>query len=212
MSLDPTASRELDLRSAPRILAPDWAERLRSAPTGAWLLVLIFLLVTIAHRPWNAGGLIGLVVAVLVLLAPIVFAYMNTRVVIATDIVKCWNALRRAKRSSRHDLDHIVIVRLQVLGPRFLLTRILLEDAEGRVRLSLQWDAWSDDQFRKIYATLRLPVTDVAQPLTPRQAERAHPGATSFALRWWPLIALGMFAIGFVAFGFVLQAAGYRGR
>jgi hypothetical protein len=213
MSAHSPATGELDLRSSPRFLAPDWAERLRSAPALAWLLLLIFLVVLIAHGPAKTGGLaIAVAVVILVLSAPSVLKYLNTRIVITTDMVMCWDALRRAKRSSRHDLDHIVIVRLQILGPRFVLTRILLEGADGAARLSLEWDAWSDTQLRRIYAALGLPVTQLAQPMTPRQAERAHPGATSLALRWWPLIALGMFAVAFLIFGYVLQAAGYRGH
>jgi hypothetical protein len=212
MSPHPPTGEELDLRSSPRFLAPDWAERLRSAPAPAWLLLLIFVVVLIAHGPSTTGGLVAVAVVMLVLSVPWVLKYLNTRIVITRDMVMCWDALRRAKRSSRHDLDHIVIVRLQVLGPRFVLTRILLEGADGAARLSLQWDAWSDSQLRRIYAALGLPVTELAQPMTPRQAERAHPGATSLALRWWPLIALGMFAVAFLIFGYVLQAAGFRGH
>lgn len=206
------ASAELDLRSAPRFLAPDWAERLRSAPALAWLLVLIFVVVAVAHGPANTGGLVALFVVVLVVSAPSVMKYLNTRIVITNDTVMCWDALRCVKRANRHDLDHIVILRLQVLGPRFLLTRILIEDAHGVARLSLQWDAWSDSQLTTIYAVLGLRVSEVAQPMTPRQAERSHPGATSLAMRWWPLVVLGMFAVAFLVFGFALQAAGYRGH
>lgn len=212
MSPHPPTDEELDLRASPRFLAPDWAERLRSAPAPAWLLLLIFVVVVIAHGPTTTGGLVGVVLVVLVLSAPWVFTYINTRIFITRDLVICWDALRRAKRSSRHDLDHIVILRLQILGPRFVLTRVLLEGADGAARLSLQRDAWSDNQLNSIYTALGLPVRELSEPMTPRQAERAHPGATSVALRWWPLIALGMFAVAFLIFGFVLQAAGYRGH
>jgi len=79
-------------------------------------------------------------------------------------------------------------------------------DKHGRACLSLQADAWSDDQLRQIYRALDVTVSDLQQSVGPWEVNRLYPGAASLPLRFWPLTFLICFAAAFVLFGFALEA------
>jgi len=191
----------LELRSSPRVLAPDWAERLKAIPGPAWLLVLVFLVVLIAHDPRGNAWVAAVSAVVVLFFGPVVMKALNTRVIIKTDYVECRDALRRARGCKRSELVTLRTVRIQVLGPRFGLTRVLMLDRAGNVRLHLQVDAWSDDQLHRIYDALGLPLVDTPQPLGPRQANQEYPGSASVLLRVWPLVALGAFILTAIGLG-----------
>jgi len=194
------------LRSSPRILAPDWVDRLKTVPAGALLLILVFVLI-VAIRGVSQTGLIFAPIAVIVLFGgPIFLKFVNTRLVITAEYVEGSDSIRRRRRCLRRDLARLVIVRIAILGPRFCLTRVLAVDQEGQTCLSLQVDAWSDDQLNRIYQLLGLPVEEIPQPLSPRQVDRLHKGGASIVLKYWPAFAIGVFLVAFLALGFVLSA------
>jgi hypothetical protein len=98
----------MEIRSSPRFLAPDWSDRLRRAPAGAWLLIVVFVAVLIAHDPRQSAGLVALAVVLAVLSGPTLFKIVNTRVVITPDLVEARDGLRMRRRCRRGDLVGIV--------------------------------------------------------------------------------------------------------
>jgi hypothetical protein len=169
-------------------------------------LVLLLLVIAVVHGAQNADWPIAITVVLAVTGGPILLKYLNTRVVITPDYVLARNSVRWVSRCRRLDVDHVVTTRIEVLGPRFPLTRILLIDKRGRTCLSLQADAWSDDQLRQIYRALNVPVSALQQSVGPWEVNRLYPGTASLPLRFWPLTFLICFAAAFVLFGFVLEA------
>lgn len=93
----------------------------------------------------------------------------------------------------------VVVVRISVLGPRFALTRVLMLDRPGSVGLSLQVDAWSDEQLTQIYDALSLPVIDAGETLSARGINEVYPGAVSTLLRYSLVLALAAIAACLVA-------------
>jgi hypothetical protein len=176
------------MRSSPRFLAPDWYDRLGKVPGAAWLLVAVFLTIMVLRDPRGNGWLATLVVVALVVGGPTALKRLNTRIIITQELVICRDALRRVQQCKRIELARLVVVRVQVLGPKFPLTRVLMLDHDGRVCASLQVDAWSDDQLSEIYRDVGLPVLEHPMPLSPRKANTEFPGATSVALRYWPVL------------------------
>jgi hypothetical protein len=197
----PATSNRLEFRSSPRVFAPDWAERMRSIPAPAWLLVAVFLLVLIAHDPRGTAWATTLLVVLVLFGGPVLMKSVNTRVIVTPEHVECRDALRRVRTTNRSTLSALVIIRIQMLGPRFVLTRVLMIDSNRRVHCNLQVDAWSDDQLRHIYRALALPVTEAPTALRPHEANREYPGAASPVLRYWPLVALA----GFLTAGAILS-------
>ena len=182
------ASKEIwQLRSSPRVLAPDWAARIRRVPAAAWLLIAVLVLVALLHDPPANASWIVLIAVLGVLGGPIVLKFLNTRVRIAPDFIECQDSLRRTSRCERGTLAKLIRVRITTwLGPRFALTRILLLNREGRVAASLRVDAWQDNQLRAISQRLGMSVQD-GGTLSAREISKVYPGAASRWLRDGPI-------------------------
>lgn len=196
----------MELRSSPRVIAPDWADRLRAIPGPAWLLVLVFVAIFVLHDPRHTQWLVVVTVIGVLFGGPVVLKYLNTRIRVTDEYVETRDSLRRTSRCPRNALKRLVTVRIQVLGPRFGLRRVLMLDDADRARLSLQVDAWSDEQLMTIYRWLGLPVSDQEEVLRPRSANRKYRGSASVVLRYWPFFALVVFAAVFFIFGTIVSA------
>ncbi len=184
----------LELRSSPRVLAPDWQDRLKEPPRVAVFVVFVVALVVGIVR--STGGVqVTLLAAVLVLAGlvggPIAFKALNTRILITPESVECWDAFRRVTRCERNKLVRLVTVRVEMQGLKSVLSRLLMVDAAGHVRLSLQVDAWSEEQLALIVGTLGLPIADVVQPASPKELNQRYPGAASGLLQHWPVVVMG---------------------
>lgn len=86
----------------------------------------------------------------------------------------------------------MVVVHIEVLDPRFPLTRVLMLHRTGRVCASLQVDAWSDNQLAEIYRKLGVAVSEHSTGLSPWGANREFPGSTSILLRYWAAFAVAI--------------------
>ena len=196
-----------ELHSSPRAIAPDWASRLRRIPypvrmfTGLLLGAILFE--TIHDAGWRRSWLPILVTLALLFAVTVVPKKLNTRIVITPDMVECRDALRRVRRCSRHEL--VGLVRIPVNLGGWLLTRLLMLDSAGHARLSLQVDAWSDDQLDLIAQKLALPVTNRVERLSPRQVNVQYPGGASLALRFWPFVAVVALIGALLVFGVIVS-------
>jgi hypothetical protein len=206
MTRSSTRTDAVVLRSSPRILAPDWVDRLKTVPAGALLLILVFVLIVAIHGASQTGLVLAPLAVIVLFGGPLLLKFVNTSVVITPEYVEGSDSIRRTKRCLRRNLVRLVIVRIAILGPRFSLTRVLLVGRDGRTCLSLQIDAWSDEQLNRIYQLLGLPVEEIPQPLSPREVDRLHRGGASVVLKYWPAFAIGVFLVAFLALGFVLSA------
>jgi len=194
------------IRSSPRVIAPDWAARVRNVPAGALFILLVLALIVVAHGVSQSGVFIGLLAVLVLFGGPVFLKFVNTRVVITPNTIEATDSIRRSRSCPRGDLSRLVVVHISILGPRFALTRVLFVDIHGRSRLNLQVDAWSDEQLGRIYKLLALPVEEISQPTTPRYVNRMYPGSASIMLRYWPAFAFLAFVVAFFSFGFVLSA------
>jgi hypothetical protein len=74
----------------------------------------------------------------------------------------------------------MVQVRVSVLGPNFPFTRLLLVDASGRARISLQTDLFSLSDLDTLETALAVPLSQIDDPVAPRALNRRYPGAAPF--------------------------------
>jgi hypothetical protein len=148
----------LTVRSSPRIIAPDWRDRLRHTPIWLWLLILVSLGLLALGGAMRFPAF-GATVIVLIIVGGAVFAAkaLNSRVVITPEYVESRDALRRSRRCERSSLARWVVVRAGASRHRRYLSKVLLVDREGRTQLSLAWDSYSDGQLDQIRNALGLP-------------------------------------------------------
>ena len=156
--LQPTAhstNTELLLRSHPRLFARDAALGLSRIPIGLWLLVIVIVAIATAYASKSAG--VGAAVLALAGLfaAPIVAKVVNARVLVDGDYVVSRDALRRTTWCLRHELVDWRVVPSEILGPR--VRRVQLLDHDGKARLSLAFDSYSDEQLDQMRTVLGLP-------------------------------------------------------
>lgn len=170
------------IRPSPRLLAPDWRTRVRTAPAAAFAAVAGLLLAGAIRDPHLLGWLVAVAAVVLVLAVPNVAARVNARLVVSDDAVIYRGPLRGQQRCSRRDVVRVERVRLAVLGPRFALTRLLFLNGSGRAMVSLPEEWWSPQDVERLQATLGVPVDTTPEELTPAEANRRFPGAASSAL------------------------------
>ena len=145
---------ELVLRSHPRLVAPGVARGIRRVPAGLWLLVIVIVAIALAYTSKSAG--VGAAVLVLagLLAAPTVAKSVNASVFIDADYVVSRDALRRTTRCLRSELVGWRVVPSETLGPR--VRRVQLLDRDGKVRLGLAFDSYSDEQFDQMRTVLGL--------------------------------------------------------
>jgi hypothetical protein len=98
-----------------------------------------------------------------------------------------------------------VRVRIEVMGPRFPFTRLLLLDANNHALLSIQEEWWKAADLVRLHQYIGLQVDGAASSLTPRRANQLYPGASSFALRHRFSVLFSALAIGFVAVAEILR-------
>lgn len=152
-------STELLLRSHPRVVAPDVARGLRRVPAGTWLLLIVVLAIAVAYGSRSAGLGIAVLVLAGILAGPIVAKVVNARVLIDADYVVSRNALRLTTRCRRTELVGWRIAPSDFLGPR--IRRVQLLDRDGKTRISLAFDSYSDEQLDQIGKALGLPVLNL---------------------------------------------------
>jgi hypothetical protein len=151
-----TDDQPLVIRASPRLLAPDWADRLRYAPAPAILLIAV----VIALVATRSGGLTSWVVAVIVVMALVAGPYLakaaNSRVTVGQTYVESRDAFRRSVRVDRQSLAAMYNVRHEILGPGFSLTKVVIADRDGWPRLNLSWDSYSDADLARVRDALSL--------------------------------------------------------
>lgn len=151
----PNSNATLIVRSSPRLVAPDWRNRIRQAPVIVWVAVAFVIVLIVLRGPaafpgiWIAIVLLGLVGAVVV-----GGKALNARVVITPDYVESRDALRRLQRCDR------VVLAAWVLGRRGSLRKVFLVDRVGKTQITLAWDSYSDAQLDQIRGALGLPKAD----------------------------------------------------
>jgi multisubunit Na+/H+ antiporter MnhF subunit len=151
----PNSNATLIVRSSPRLVAPDWRNRIRQAPVIVWIAVAFVMVLIVLRGPaafpgiWIAIVLLGLVGAVVVGAKA-----LNARVVITPDYVESRDALRRLQRCDR------VVLAAWVLGRRGSLRKVFLVDRVGRTQITLAWDSYSDAQLDQMRGALGLPKAD----------------------------------------------------
>jgi multisubunit Na+/H+ antiporter MnhF subunit len=151
----PVSSATLIVRSRPRVVAPDWRNRIQQAPVIVWIAVAFVIVLIVLRGPaafpgiWIALLLLGLVGG-----AVVGAKALNARVVITPDYVESRDALRRLQRCDR------VVLAAWVLGRRGSLRKVFLVDRVGTTRITLAWDSYSDAQLDQIRGVLGLPQAD----------------------------------------------------
>ncbi len=151
----PDSSATLIVRSSPRVVAPDWRNRIRQAPVIVWIAVAILILLIVLRGPAAFPGIwIALVLVGLVGGAVVGAKALNARVVITPDYVESRDALRRLQRCDR------AVLTAWVLGRRGSLRKVFLVDRVGRTRITLAWDSYSDAQLDQIRGALGIPEAD----------------------------------------------------
>lgn len=154
-AMTPDSNATLIVRSSPRVVAPDWRNRIRQAPVIVWIAVAFIILSIVLRGPAAfAGILIALVFVGLVGGAVGAAKALNARVIITPDYVESWDALRRLQRCDR------AVLTAWVLGRRGSLRKVFLVDRVGRTRITLAWDSYSDAQLDQIRGALGLPNAD----------------------------------------------------
>src|ERR1700730_5296002 len=93
-----------EMRSSPRVLAPDWYERLGKIPGGAWLLVAIFVTIMVVRDPKGQGWLAAISTILVLGGVPIALKRINTRIVITKEVVISRDSLRRVQERRRDEL------------------------------------------------------------------------------------------------------------
>jgi hypothetical protein len=148
----------LVIRSSPRLIAPDWRGRIKRIPVVIWLILLITFGVVAPRGPASLLGFgAALVFLVIVGFGTFAAKSLNARVVITPDHLESRDALRRSRRCDRSDLAGWVVALAGTGSPRRYLSKVLLVDRDGRTRLSLAWDSYSDSQLDQIRNALQLP-------------------------------------------------------
>jgi hypothetical protein len=151
----PNSHVTLVVRSSPRVVAPDWRNRIRQAPVIVWIAVAFVVVLVALRGPaafpgiWMALVLVGLVGG-----GVVGAKALNARVVITPDYVESRDALRRSQRCDR------AVLAAWVLGRRSSLRKVFLVDQTGRTRITLAWDSYSDSQLDEIRGALGLPQAD----------------------------------------------------
>ena len=177
---------DLVFHSSPRILAPDWGSRLRAAPAATWLAACVLLVVGALRDPSLQGWLYSFLAVAIVILVPNLLARVNARLRISPDMIEYRGMLRVRRRCKRSDVTQLVRVIIAVLGPRFVFTRLLLVNREGKALVSIQEELWSQNDLDRFQSELACPITDIDGAQSPSAVNRTFPGAASFALvhRW----------------------------
>ena len=196
--------------STPRVLAPDWSGRLRSAPAAVWIVACVLLVVGAIRDPSLQGWLYSFLAVAIVVVVPILLARINARLRISQDIIEYRGMLRVRRRCKRNDVTHLVRVSLAVLGPRYVFTRLLLVNSEGKALLSIQEDLWSQNDLDRLRDELACPITVIDGAQSPSAVNRTFPGAASFALRHRWAITIALLTIVLVTLLGVLGAHGTR--
>ena|ERR1039457_3700411 len=175
-------SAVLTLRASPRVLAVDWHSRIRSAPLAAILGAAGLLIYGAVRDPSTAGWLISGAAVILVIATPNALARANARARVTSQEVSYRGVFLATHRCARPELARLVRLRLTVLGPRFVFTRLLFVDTKGHARISLQTEWFQPADLERLQAELAVPCSDAGDPLGPHAANRLYPGAASFAL------------------------------
>jgi hypothetical protein len=140
------------VRSSPRVIAPDWRERISKTPPLIWVVILIVIVAVVVIGPASFPGIwVGIALLVLIGVAVIGGKAVNARVVITPDFVESRDALRRSVRCDR------AVLAAWVVGQKGSLKKVFLVDREGKTQVSLAWDSYSDKQLDQIRNALQLP-------------------------------------------------------
>ena len=151
----PDSNATLIVRSSPRVVAPNWRNRIRQAPVIVWIAVAFLILLIVLRGPAAFPGIwIALVLVGLVGGAVVGAKALNARVVITPDYVESRDTLRRLQRCDR------AVLTAWVLGRRGSLSKVFLVDRVGRTRITLAWDSYSDAQLDQIRGALGIPKAD----------------------------------------------------
>ena len=196
----PDSVSDLVFHPSPRILAPDWGSRLRSAPAVTLLAACVLLVIGAVRDPSLQGWLYSFLAVAIVFVVPILLAGVNARLSISSDIVEYRGMLRVRRRCRRNDVTQLVRVTLAILGPGAVFRRLLLVNGEGEALLSIQEDLWSPDDLGRFQNELGCPIAVIDGAQYPSEVNRTFPGAASFALvhRW--AITIAVLAIVLVTF------------
>jgi hypothetical protein len=196
------AESVLELRPHPRVIAPDWKWRLRTAPLSAFVTAAVLLVVGAVRDPTASGWLWSGFAVLLVIGVPYLLARANALVRVTPESVEYRGMFRVRRRCPRDVLAEMIQVRVAVLGPRYPFTRLLLVDASGRARISIQTDAFSLSDLDALETTLGVPTSQIDDPMAPRALNRRYPGAASFVLvhRFAAICLVALLAMAIVGF------------
>jgi hypothetical protein len=202
-SAPPLAANDLELRASPRLLATDWLGR----PRLGLLVVVSFVAVaySVARDPGLDGWALAIGICAAALVIPSLGARLRVRLVIRSGVVEYRGLLGRTHRAPEANICRAVKVRIDVVGPRFPFTRLLLLDANNHARLSIQEEWWNASDLVHFQQPLGLQLAGSASSLTARRANQLYPGAASFALRHRFFILPSAVAVGVVAVAEILR-------
>lgn len=171
--------KHLELRASPRVLSADWQGGRRRS-----VLLAIFGIAAVAYsiaRDHSLGSwALALGITGALIVAPGVAATLRARLAVSSGVVEYRVLLGRSHRTKVTDIRRIVRVRIEVLGPRFPFTRLLLLDASDHTRLSIQEEWWKASDLVAFQLHLGLQAEDSTLTITPRRANQLYPGAASF--------------------------------
>jgi hypothetical protein len=182
LTTEGTSISDIILRPSPRALASDWRDRVRAMPMAALAAIGALFLVGLVRDPRLIGWVSTLLVVALVFALPNGLARLNALLVVSQDAIHYRGLLRRHRTCLRDEIDRIFSVRLAILGPRLVFTRLLLVDHSGSALLSIQEEWWSREDIDRLCQELSVPVTTLDEPLSPAKANRRFPNAASFLL------------------------------
>jgi hypothetical protein len=203
-SATPLIGEDLELRVSPRLLALDLPSRPRRLLVIGTASVLVVAYGVARDRTLTSWAL-ALGICLTILAIPNIGARLYARLAIRSGVVEYRGMLGATHRSQAAEICRGVRVRIEVLGPRFPFTRLLLLDGNDHVRLSIQEEWWTAEDLVHFQQRLGLRLDGPASSITARRANQLYPGAASFALRHRFSVLLATFAASGIAIAEILR-------
>jgi hypothetical protein len=175
---------ETTIRASPQILAPDWRERIRSAPLGARVAFVGLLLFMVLRDPSVAAFAASVLAVVILFAIPAVLARINARIDLYSNTLEYRGPLRGKQRCVRRDIARLLRIRVNtILGPRFGITYTLCLDDAGRVLIAIQNEWWSPSDLERLWSAFGDSVSEGGSSIGRAAANRQYPGSSAFSVR-----------------------------
>ena len=167
------ASEDVELRIVPR----------RSLLVTAFASILVVLLPVSALLYWFAiprgqGYYVAIAQAFVVGAALVILLRQLTLdTVVTRSELRGQGIFSPMVRVPRERIANVVIVPTWVGQSPEAVKQLLVRDAEGRRLFRLRGNYWQPGDLQKVADALQVPVTNVAEPMSPKEFYTAYPGS-----------------------------------